>query len=502
MMHFLILAFSLLMPILLGGCFSIGPEYTHPDAVVESNWIEKDSGELNTGHQTAPRWWSEAFGDPELDRLVSMAFNQNLTLRSAALRVLQAQQQLAIAFGSQFPQQQQATGSASRQEEITLTFNQYKLGFNIGWELDLWGRFRDQVKSASATLDASIAAYDGALISLVSQVAQNYVLIRTYQQRLKVARQNIALQETSWRIARAKFEAGEVSRLDLDQADSLLNNTKASVPALETTLQQLKNGLAILLGKPPGNFNALLIQEQDIPVTSTSIAIGMPQDLLRRRPDIRLAERQLAAQSAQIGFAMTELYPHLTIGGSIGTSAVNRSDLFTHDSKNWRLFGMFEWNILNYGRLKSNVRLQDALFQQLLVDYRNTVLEAQGDTENAIVAYLKSHEQMAFYKAAAKASQQAVNTASIQYTEGAITFNWLISILNENLQQQDLLAEVRGSTATNLIRVYKALGGGWEIRSQSDPIKLLPDETKEEMLKRTSDWDGILGNRNQEQTSH
>ena len=146
--------------------------------------------------------------------------------------------------------------------------------------------------------------------------------------------------------------------------------------------------------------------------------------------------------------------------------------------------------------------MQDALFQQLLVDYRNTVLEAQGDTENAIVAYLKSHEQMAFYQAAAKASQQAVNTASIQYTEGAITFNWLISILNENLQQQDQLAEVRGSTATNLIRVYKALGGGWEIRSQSDPIKLLPDETKEEMLKRTSDWDGILGNRNQEQTSH
>ncbi len=483
---------TLLLALLLGGCYNIGPKYTPPDAAIENTWIEEDSGQLNSAQQAGARWWSEAFGDPELDRLVAMALEQNLTLRSAALRVLQAQQQLAIAIGSQFPQQQQVTGSASRQKETGLTFDDYSIGFNIGWEADLWGRFSDQVDSASAGLDASVAGYDGALVSLVSQVAQNYILIRTYQQRLQVARQNILLQDKSWRIAKAKFEAGEVSRLDVDQAESLLNNTKASVPAFEASLQQLKNGLAILLGVPPAKFNMLLNEERDIPHTSSIIAIGMPQDLVRRRPDIRLAERQLAAQSAEIGFAMTELYPHLTIGGAIGTTAMNSSDLFTNDAQTWSLFGMFEWNIFNYGRLKSNVRLQDALFQQLLVDYRNTVLEAQGDAENAIIAYLKSHEQLIYYRAAAKASQQAVSTATIQYREGEITFNWLISILDENLQQQDLLAEVRGSTATDLIQVFKALGGGWEIRQQNDPVDLLPVETKEEMRARTADWEGVL----------
>jgi len=482
----------LIIPLLLGGCYRIGPKYTPPDAAMENNWLEEDSGQLNTAQQAGAKWWSEAFGDPELDRLVAMALEQNLALRSAALRVLQAQQQLAIAIGNQFPQQQQVTGSASRQKETGLTFNNYSLGFNIGWEADLWGRFKDQVDSASATLDASVAGYDGALVSLVSQVAQNYVLIRTYQQRLQVARQNILLQDKSWRIAKAKFDAGEVSRLDVDQAESLLNNTKASVPAFEASLQQLKNSLAILLGEPPANFNTLLIKERDIPEAPAAIAVGMPQDLLRRRPDIRLAERQLAAQSAEIGFAMTELYPHLTIGGSIGTTAMKSGDLFNNNTQTWSLFGMFEWNILNYGRLKSNVRLQDALFQQLLVDYRNTVLEAQGDTENAIVAFLKSHEQLSYYQASAKASQQAVDTATIQYREGEVTFNRLITTLSDNLQQQDLVAEVRGSAATNLIRVFKALGGGWEIRGQKDPVDLLPVKTKEEMRARTADWNGVL----------
>ncbi|WP_163338488.1 efflux transporter outer membrane subunit [Desulfopila sp. IMCC35008] len=501
MIRYPILACTLLLPFLLSGCFSIGPEYKYPEAPVEENWIEMDSRKLDTDQQTTDRWWSDAFGDPELDQLVGMAFNENLTLRSAALRVLQAQQQLAIAIGSQFPQQQQATGSASRQKQTGLTFNDYSIGFNVGWEIDFWGRFQDQVDSASAALDASVASYDGILVSLVSQVAQNYVLIRTNQQRLNVARQNIVLQEESMRIAQAKFRAGEVSRLDLNQAESLLNNTKASVPALETSLQQLHNGLAILLGEPPANFTALLSKGQDIPETSATIAIGMPQDLLRRRPDIRLAERQLAAQSSQIGFAITELYPHLSIGGSIGTEAMNSGDLFTNDAQIWSLFGMFEWNIFNYGRLKSNVRLQDALFQQLLVDYRNTVLEAQGDVEDAIVAYLKSHEQLKYYRVAAKATQQAVDTATIQYKEGEITFNWLISILKDNLGQQDLLAEARGSTATNLIRVFKALGGGWEIRKQNNPVDMLPARTKAEMLERTGYWDGTLDSGDQDGTS-
>jgi outer membrane protein TolC len=239
-------------------------------------------------------------------------------------------------------------------------------------------------------------------------------------------------------------------------------------------------------------MNSLLAESSGIPDAPPSIALGMPQDLLRRRPDIRLAERQLAAQSAQIGFAVTDLYPHLSIGGTIGSSALKTRDLFESDTEFWSLFGAFEWDVLNYGRLRSNVRLQDALFQQLLVDYRNQVLQAQGETENAIVAFLKSSQQLTWYRAASEASRRAVDVAVIQYQQGEIDFNTLITTLASNVNQDDLLAATRGSVATNLVQVYRALGGGWEIRDNRDPVVLLPDSTKNEMRSRTGYWDGVF----------
>jgi NodT family efflux transporter outer membrane factor (OMF) lipoprotein len=481
-----------LVVLLLSGCINLGPDYQRPEAEVEPDWVEIEDSRVTSEPATDPKWWQSAFQDPELDKLVEAALQQNLTLRSAGLRVLQSQQQLAIAVGNQYPQQQQATGSASRQKDSDIIFNNYNLGLNLGWEIDFWGRFSRQVESASAGLDASVANYDGALVSMVSQAANNYILIRTYQERIEVARINIKLQAESLRIAQAKFDAGAVSELDVDQAESLLNNTKATLSSLEVSLQQFKNALAVLLGNPPQEFNGLLTKKGSIPAAQTDVALGMPQDLIRRRPDVRVAERQLAAQSAQIGFAVTELYPHLTIGGGIGTSAMESGDLFESNSETWNLFGMFEWNIFNYGRLQSNVRLQDARFQQLLIDYRNTVLQAQGETENAIVAYLKSHEQFQSYSLAAAASQRAVDVATIQYQEGAIDCNTLISTLNANQQQQDLMKATQGSVATSLVQVYKALGGGWEIRDNRDPVDLLPATMKDEMRERTRAWDGVL----------
>jgi NodT family efflux transporter outer membrane factor (OMF) lipoprotein len=486
--------FGLLVLLALGvyGCTTVGPTHQVPSAPVQKDWIEYEDLLVTDEPPADPKWWKTAFQDPHLDQFIEAAFQENLTLRSAGLRVLQSQQQLAIAIGNQFPQQQQVFGSASRQKASGTTFDNYSAGFNLGWEIDVWGRFRKQVESASAELDASVADYDGILVSLISQVAQNYVLIRTYQDRVEVARSNIGLQEESLRIARAKFEAGEVSELDVDQAESLLNNTRANLASLEIALQQFKNSLAILLGKPPGDFNYLFSEKCAIPSANAEIALGMPQDLIRRRPDLRAAERQLAAQSAQIGFAVTELYPHFSIGGSIGTSAMSTGDLFDNESDTWSSFGDFEWNIFNYGRLKSNVRLQDARFQQLLVDYRNSVLEAQADIENAIVAYLKSHEQLRSYKLAAKASERAVDISKTQYQEGLVDFDTVISTLSARLQQQDLLSLTQGNVAANLVQVYKALGGGWEIRDDKDPVDFLPGSTKDEMRARTKAWEGVL----------
>jgi len=484
--------FALLSALIVSGCVQLGPDYVEPAAVVETDWLEIDKQYFSTVSAAGPRWWETTFNDPDLNWLVNSALQQNLTLRSAALRVLQAQQQLAIAIGNQYPQQQAIDGEVSRQKSSAITFNEYSLGFNLSWEADVWGRFSRQVESSAAQLDASVASYDGALVSLVSQVAQNYILIRTFQRRIEVANANIAAQQESLRITQAKLNAGEVSELDADQAETLVYNSIATRIGLELSLQQLKNSLAVLLGEPPQSFRYLLDDKGEIPSVEASVALGMPQDIIRRRPDIRVAERQLAAQSAQIGFAITELYPSFSLGGAIGTRAEESDDLFENDFETWNLSAGFNWNIFNYGRLRSNVRLQDARFQQLLSDYRNTVVQAQGDVENAIVAYLKSHEQLAAYETAVKASQRAVDTATIQYQAGQIQFNTLLSTLTDNAQQQDVYAATQGSVNTNLVQVYLSLGGGWEIRGTRNPVDLLPATTKDEMKQRTDYWDGLL----------
>jgi NodT family efflux transporter outer membrane factor (OMF) lipoprotein len=491
-MRYASIGLNLLLVILLTGCTTLGPDYTRPEAAVEPDWANAGDSKITSESPVDPQWWKTAFNEPELNQLIETALQQNLSLHSAGLRVLQSQQQLAIAIGNQYPQQQQATGAASRQKANDTTFNNYNLGLNVGWEVDIWGRFRLQVETATAELDASVADYDGALVSLMAEVARTYILIRTFQDRLEVARENIKYQAESLRVTRAKYDAGQVSQLDADQAETLLNNTKATESALEISLQQLKNSLAVLLGKPPQHYNYLITEKGSIPPPPPEIALGMPQDIIRQRPDIRSSERRLAAQSAQIGFAVTELYPHFSIGGAIGTTADSTEDLFESASETWNLASMFEWNIFNYGRLRSNVRLQDARFQQQLVDYLNTVLQAQSEVENAIIAYLKSHEQLVSYRLAAAASQRSVDVATIQYKEGSTDFNTLVSTLNANVQQQDLLSAAQGEVATNLVQVYKALGGGWQIRDNRDPVELLPADMKEEMRQRTRAWEGVL----------
>jgi len=486
------LAIALSVAVGGNGCTMLGPDYERPAAPVESQWLETGDTRIDSQAPVDPAWWSASFGDPVLNTLVESALQENLTLRSAGLRVLQSQQQLAIAIGNQYPQQQQLVGQAAKEKQSGTTFENYNLGFNLSWEADIWGSYRRQVESASALLDASVASFDGALVSLVSQVAQTYILIRTNQNRLEVARKNVELQTEAQRIVLAKIKAGDVSDLDKGQVDALLNNTRASVPLLEATLQQLKNSLASLLGKPPQNLNYLLGQKQDIPSAPATIALGMPQDLIRQRPDIRVAERQLAAQGAQIGVAEAELYPSFSIGGSIGTDAGDTGDLFDNSSETWNIFGAFQWNIFNYGRLKSNVRLQDARFQQLLVDYQNTVILAQSDVESAIVNYLKAYEELAAYQLAADASSQALAISTYQYRDGLVSFNTVINTLTSDAQQQDLLVAAKGKLAANLVQVYRALGGGWEIRENRDPVQLLPAVMKEEMKERTGAWEGVI----------
>ena len=269
----------------------LGPDYEPPTAPTETDWLDDADSRVDSAVPVAPEWWKSAFGDPVLDQLVETALGENLSLRSAGLRVLQARQQLAIAVGDQYPQQQDVTGSAEKERSNNRTDEIYDTGFNVTWEADVWGRFRRQIESAEASLDASIADYDGIIISLIADVAETYLLVRTTQARLDVARNNVGLQRQSVEITTAKFEAGDTSSLDLDQAQTLLYNTIASLSDLEISLRLFQNALAVLLGRPPQDLSALLGEEKPVPAVAPEVAVGMPQAddqtllLLRRLPE-------------------------------------------------------------------------------------------------------------------------------------------------------------------------------------------------------------------------
>ncbi len=483
--------------VLSAGCVLLGPDYEDPAPPLATDWRAREDGRLDTTSPVAIEWWRLAFQDAVLDQLVATAVSANLSLRAAGLRVLQGRQQLAIAIGNQYPQQQDISASAQTERGNRQTDERYDLGVNLSWEVDVWGRFRRQIESASAQLQADVADYDGVLISLIADVAQTYVLIRTTQRRLAVARENVGLQRESVRITEAKHDNGETSALDVEQARSLLYNTVASTAALELSLQQFKNALAVLLGRPPQDLSALLGPPLPIPRVTPEIAVGMPQDLLRRRPDIRVAERQLAAQSARIGVAISDLYPHFGLAGAIGSTVdtaegQDLGDGFSNDTSRYRLSAGFRWDVLNYGRLRSNVRLQDAVFQELLEDYGQTVLQAQAEAENAIVAYLTSQQQLRALQAAADAARRATDIATLQYQDGLVNFNTVITTLEALASQQDQLASSRGAVAANLVAVYRAIGGGWQIRQGEDPARLVPAEIRRQMRRRTKYWQHAL----------
>jgi NodT family efflux transporter outer membrane factor (OMF) lipoprotein len=353
------------------------------------------------------------------------------------------------------------------------------------------------VESASAQLDASVAGYDGVLLSLLAQVSNTYLAIRTTDERIIFLEENIRAQQEALQIAEDRFDGGLVTSLDPTQAKTLLYNTQAQMSVLRTSAAQLRNSLALLLGRQPGQISELLGGQASVPQTAAEVALGMPQDLIRRRPDIRQAERLLAAQSAQVGFAITDLYPTFSLGGSVQFASNDAGDndlfdVFNAISGSWILSGGLSWNIWNYGRIKGNIRLQDARFQQLAIDYENTVLNAQAEAENAIVAYLESRLQQDLYKQAADAALLSVELAEVQYQEGLVDFDTVVNNLQALRAQQDLLASTHGAVATSLVNVYLALGGGWEIRAGQTADELIPAGTKREMRERIKYWDGVL----------
>jgi len=489
----------------LTGCTTLGPDFsaeqTEKSAQVSEAWLETNEG-LQFDEAQAQQWWT-SFNDPRLNRLIETAYHQNLTLQAAGLRILQARASLGIAVGSQFPQTQAAAGGATRAWPSTnikptkdlpsalrdgSASNNYNAGFNASWEADFWGKFRRNIESADASLMATVASYDDILVTLVGDVAATYVVIRTQQERLEVAHDNIKAQRRSLRIANVRFENGATTELDVQQARALLYSTEATVPEFENQIRQNKNALSILLGMPPSKLETM-VGFGKIPVAPASVAVGVPADLLRRRPDIRSAELQAKSQSALIGVAEAFLYPSFGLNGTLGITTAAFSRIVEGDSVAASAGFGFTWDILNYGRIKNNVRIQDALYQEALVNYRNTVLQAAQEVEDGLVGYIKTGEQAKFLGKAVKASGRSVQLSLIQYRDGATDYQRVINSQQDLLQRQDQYVVARGNQIVSLVDTYRALGGGWQIRDGQDVV---PAATREQMGERT-DWGTLLG---------
>ena len=493
--------------VLSAGCTKVGPDFAPPDAKLADQWIDAADPRVGADRADYREWW-KAFNDPVLNHLVALACSQNPRLLIAGVRVLEARAQLAIALGEQYPQAQQLFGSATYnrlseyapnapQPSLSRGYDyetlQAQAGLRAAWEIDFWGRFRRAVESADADFLGSIAAYDDALVSLSADVARTYVLIRAYEERIGIAHGNLLIQQESLRIARARFRGGATSERDVQQATAQMRSTEAAIPQLETGIRQAQDALSILLGLPPAQVNPLLRIGSGIPIAPRQVAVGIPADLLRRRPDIRYAQMQAAAQSARIGMAKADLYPMFSLNGSLGflSSDIGEfrlGDMFSWGGRSAVLGPSLQWNIFNYGQITNRVRVQDARFQASVIRYQDAVLKAQQEVEDAIVAFLKAQERLVALADAAEAARRSAELALIQYREGGTDYTTVLTAQQALLTQQDALALGRAEVPQGLVAIYRALGGGWEVREVRE---MIPAEIKDAMQTRT-DWGNLL----------
>jgi NodT family efflux transporter outer membrane factor (OMF) lipoprotein len=407
--------------------------------------------------------------------LIDAAYRNNLDLKSAATRVLETQAQRNIAAGNLLPQTQNAIGDYAHAQisknlalfggppgaGLPTNLNVWATGFNASWELDFWGRLRRQVESANGELDASIDAYRDALVTLTAEVATNYTQVRTFQQRIAYAKSNVAIQKGTLRLAEARLKDGKATALDVKQARSSLAQTEASIPPLVIGMRQANNRLSILLGQPPSDL-APRLGESPIPSALPELALGIPAELLQRRPDVRRALHEAAAQSARIGVAEADFYPQVGVSGFLGYAANDLRRLFAEQSLTGYILPSFSWKILNYGRVLNNVRTQDARYQEKVLAFQQTVLTAGREVEDALVAFLQYQIQAQSLQTSVKEAEDSVEIVQAQYQAGLVDFNRVFTTQAQLVTLQDQLAGARGNIAVSLISVYRALGGGWQ----------------------------------------
>lgn len=453
---------------------TVGPDYETPalEQEVPDAWKSAAAEEVEGEGSPLATWWS-TLNDPKLVELVDEARRSNLSVQIAAARVQAARARLGVATGRFYPDViVDASYSRTRPSENSAPivppegfddFSLYNIGVGFDWEIDVFGRLRRGAESARAGLEASIEDYRDVMVILMADVAANYVDVRTFQERIKYLQANVEAQSESLQLTQDRFDAGLSPLTDVTQAEYNLANSQAGVPTLEAGLVAAVNRLAVLLGKPPGAVDDLLATDPGIPDPNKTVALGIPAELLRRRPDIRAAERRLASQTARIGVAKADLYPTFSLAGILALDSFTSSNLFESESTTWSLVPGVRWNIFSGGRIRSQVRVQEALTQALLFSYEQSVLFALDEVESTMVAYEREKVRRERLLEAVDASQRTVDLIRTQYLSGLTDFLNLLDAQRTLATQQDAYAESEGLVVQNLIALNRALGGGWEL---------------------------------------
>lgn len=452
-----------LLAVALGGCAAVGPDYSEPQLAVPAGWSAGTGTDAMDAVLLA-RWW-HGFGDPVLDRLVADALAANLDLAQARARLREARARRGVAGAALMPSVDASlSGSRSRssgQRGSGSTRELYSAGFDASWELDVFGGVRRSVEAAQADLEASVESLSDTRVSLAAEVALNYIDLRTAEQRLAIAEESIAYRGENHQIIRWRQQAGLVSELDLAQATTDLESTRAVLPPLRTAVTEAKNRLAVLLGRNPGELESLVHADRPIPLAAGEIVAAIPADTLRQRPDVRVAERRLAAQTARLGEAEAARYPSFRLSGSLGLEALELDALADRDANTRSLFGGITAPVFNAGRIAANIEIQDALVEQARLAYRAAVLAALEEVENALTAVANTDARRAKLAEAAAAARTTLAIAEYRYASGLADFLSVLDAQRTQLSLDEQLAGSTGELARAQIRLYKALGGGW-----------------------------------------
>ncbi|NVK40505.1 MAG: TolC family protein [Oceanospirillaceae bacterium] len=483
--------------LLLGACSTLGPDYREPEVEWLAQWQPDLYGQAGAPDQAFERqlqfWW-QLLDDPVLNDLIAKVQSANPTLRIAGLRVLESRATLGIAGATQYPQLQQLSGSAayvdSRQhggaQDVDNSFTSYETGFSLGWELDFWGRFRRGIESADAAFFASISNRQDAQLLLNAQLVELYFVYKTTLGRIEIARNNSDIQKRSYEITERIFQSGQDSELDLQQAKTQYLSTLSTIPSLEAGLIKVRNAIAVLLGRPPGVLPELAEVDAALPDVSSVTVSAVPSRLMMRRPDIRAAAWQVAAQSAQIGIAEADYYPSISLFGSFGWSG-NSID-GSPDTSTLALGPAFSWNLFDHGLISNNVRVQDARLQQAIENFQNTALLAAREIDDAAIDVVKTAERQSVLHDSVVAAERSLEIANTLYQEGYAGFQRVLDAQRALFAQEERELINQSDHIISVVTLYRALGGGWQPAIIDD---LVPTQTRETMEKRT-DWGDLL----------